>query len=247
MYNISGFLKPEIVDDPYSRKMHIDAEKRAERIKRMYSQIEKASLSDSLNAHRTDVTAELLGSQHHYQQTVETSLEEGHTPVFKPYQHAVIATGPDTSNDPFCDPLDRGDGYPKMHWRYASHPHIMYGSPGGANKHSREHQQQGECAKRPLLLESDVDNPQVELRGTCSQFPTTFSSSATFQPSKTVKADVTSSDCPLEDDCSSPCFLQRTDSLETVVAAPKTEAPLRAITKDIASPQPSQSWNMTTV
>lgn len=237
----TGFLKPEIVDDPYSRKMHIDAEKRTERIKRMYSQIEKASLSDSLTPHhRTDATAELLP----YQQA-DSSAEDGHTPIFKPYQHAVLKEG-----DAFCpDPVDRGEAYPKMHWRYANHPHVVYGgSSTSSSKHSREQVD----PKRPLLLESDLDH----------QYPTSFSSSKTFQPPKTVRADITTGGGTsrsesfgrldsLEDgsNLKNSCFLQHTDSLETVVhcdAASKSEAPLRTITKDVAPPQ-TQSWNMTTV
>ncbi|CAL1273714.1 unnamed protein product [Larinioides sclopetarius] len=238
--SFKSFLKPEIVDDPYSRKMHIDAEKRTERIKRMYSQIEKASLSDSLTPHhRTDATAELLP----YQQA-DSSAEDGHTPIFKPYQHAVIKEG-----DAFCpDPVDRGEAYPKMHWRYANHPHVVYG--GSTSKHSREQVD----PKRPLLLESDLDHP-------ASQYPSSFSSSKTFQPSKTIRADITTggtsrseSFSPLDtledgSNLKNSCFLQHTDSLETVVhcdTASKTEAPLRTITKDVVPPQ-TQSWNMTTV
>ncbi|GBL84389.1 hypothetical protein AVEN_117159-2 [Araneus ventricosus] len=238
--SFKSFLKPEIVDDPYSRKMHIDAEKRTERIKRMYSQIEKASLSDSLTPHhRTDATAELLP----YQQA-DSSAEDGHTPIFKPYQHAVLKEG-----DAFCpDPVDRGEAYPKMHWRYANHPHVVYG--GSTSKHSREQVD----PKRPLLLESDLDHP-------ASQYPSSFSSSKTFQPSKTIRADITTggtsrseSFSPLDtledgSNLKNSCFLQHTDSLETVVhcdTASKTEAPLRTITKDVAPPQ-TQSWNMTTV
>lgn len=246
--------------------MHIDAEKRAERIKRMYSQIEKASLSDSLNPHRNEATAELL-SQRHYQHP-ETVSEDSHTPIFKPYQHPGI-----TSNSPrhliqegdaFCDPLERGDGYPKMHWRYANHPHIMYGSPGSLSKHSKD---QPVGAKRPLLLESDVDHQKTcEVQSSdvdvCGKIPSTFISSSTFQPSQTVKADVMGSGVSysesfnpmdnLDDSCSlkTSCFLQHTDSLETVVHCetskkPLSEAPLKSISRETSVP--SQSWNMTTV
>ncbi|GFU35753.1 uncharacterized protein NPIL_242282 [Nephila pilipes] len=259
--SFKSFLKPEIVDDPYSRKMHIDAEKRTERIKRMYSQIEKASLSDSLTTHRTDATTELLGP-HTYQQQPESSIEDGHTPIFKPYQHALITNNSPRhmikEGDAFCDPMDRGDAYPKMHWRYANHPHVMYGSSG--SKHSREQVD----PKRPLLLESDIDQPcgkvseiqQLEFGN--SQYPSSFASSKTFQPSKTVRADVTCSTSrsesfsPLESledgsNLKNSCFMQHTDSLETVVhCETASEAPLKTITKDV-TPPPTQSWNMTTV
>ncbi|XP_035212177.1 uncharacterized protein LOC118186215 isoform X2 [Stegodyphus dumicola] len=274
--SFKSFLKPEIVDDPYSRKMHIDAEKRAERIKRMYSQIEKASLSDSVGSHRNEAAAELLG-QRNYQHT-ESTVDETHTPIFKPYQHGGITNGSPhhlvAEGDAFCDPLERGDGYPKMHWRYASHPHVMYGSPGSLSKHPRE--QSGTASiKRPLLLETDTEPSRTrEINtveyGTCSKFPSSFSSSSssTFQTPQTVTADVIGngpSQCSagysdsfnpldnLEDGCSlrNSCFLQHTDSLETVVhcdtaAKSLSEAPLRNISRD-TSAQPTQSWNMTTV
>lgn len=246
--------------------MHIDAEKRAVRIKRMYSQIEKASLSDSLNPHRSEATTELL-SQRHYKHP-ESIVEDSHTPIFKPYQHASITSGSPhhliQEADAFCDSLDRGDGYPKMHWRYANHPHIMYGSPGSLSKHSKD---QTLGAKRPLLMESemeqqkqcDVSSSNMEV---CGKIPSTFISSSTFQPSQTVKADVLGSGVSysenfnpldnLEDTCSlkNSCFLQHTDSLETVVHCetakkPLSEAPLKSISRDVNVP--SQSWNMTTV
>ncbi|GIZ03255.1 uncharacterized protein CEXT_150911, partial [Caerostris extrusa] len=244
--SFKSFLKPEIVDDPYSRKMHIDAEKRTERIKRMYSQIEKASLSDSLTTmqHTPDATAELLGP-HAYQQQADSSAED--VPIFKPYHHAVSSPRRlIKEGDAFCDPLDRGEAYPKMHWRYANHPHVVYGG-GGTSKHSREQVD----PKRPLLLESELDNPLT------SQYPSSFASSKTFQSSKTVRADVTAT-CTSRADLESledgsnlknSCFLQHTDSLETVVhcdTASKSEAPLKTITKDISA-APTQSWNMTTV
>ncbi|GFS30097.1 uncharacterized protein TNIN_411052 [Trichonephila inaurata madagascariensis] len=260
--SFKSFLKPEIVDDPYSRKMHIDAEKRTERIKRMYSQIEKASLSDSLTTHRTDATTELLGP-HTYQQQPDSSIEDGHTPIFKPYQHALITNNSPRhmikEGDAFCDTMDRGDGYPKMHWRYANHPHVMYGA-SGSNKHSREQVD----PKRPLLLESDIDQPSVkvgeiqQMEFGNSQYPSSFASSKTFQPSKTVRADITcntsrsESFSPLESledgsNLKNSCFMQHTDSLETVVhCETASEAPLKTITKDIPPP-PTQSWNMTTV
>lgn len=254
------------MDDHYSRKMHIDAEKRAERIKRMYSQIEKASLSDSLNPHLNEAADELL-SKAQYQHT-DTVSEDSHTPIFKTYQHASITSSSPRhllqEGDAFCDPLDRGGGYPKMHWRYANHPHITYGSPRSLSKHNKDHPV---GAKRPLLMESDVDRqkscdvPSTEM-DVCKAIPSTFLTSSTFQPSQTVKADVLGSGVPysesfnpmdnLEDSCSlkNSCFLQHTDSLETVVHCetakkPLSEAPLKSISKDTSAP--SQSWNMTTV
>ncbi|XP_054708050.1 uncharacterized protein LOC129217735 [Uloborus diversus] len=259
--SFKSFLKPEIVDDPYSRKMHIDAEKRAERIKRMYSQIEKASLSDTLNS-RGEASVELLG-QRHFQQP-ESMMEDAHTPIFKPYQHPGVSNGSPhhmvQEGDAFCDPLERGDGYPKMQWRYANHPHIMYGSPRTLGKHEGP-----ACSKRTLLLDSDQHGniPKSEI-GTCSQFPSSFSASSTFESPQTVKADVIgnggglssyteafSSADNFDDSCSlkTSCFLQHTDSLETVVhcdVKPKSEAPLRSISRDANTPR-TQSWNMTTV
>lgn len=246
--------------------MHIDAEKRAERIKRMYSQIEKASLSDSLNPHRSEATAELL-NQRHYQHP-EHIGDDSHTPIFKPYQHAgVTSSSPHhliREGDAFCDSMERGDGYPKMHWRYANHPHIMYGSPGSLSKHSKD---QTVGAKRPLLMESDGEQQkQCDVESSDpdvnTKLPSSFTSSSTFQPSQTVKADVLGSGLSysesynpmdnIEDSCSlkSSCFLQHTDSLETVVHCetakkPLNEAPLKSISRDTAVP--SQSWNMTTV
>lgn len=184
--------------------MHQEAEKRSDRIKRMYSQIERASISKSLNPYHQSQQEMSSSDIPQHQQAPPPDIS-AHT------QHGRLASPTASMNDSpskrrvdaFYNPDQDGSGYPQMQWRYATHqqPHgYSDGSPAVVQHDLHlQHHQQPESIQRPVFYEDGTDrhhHQQQQWRNieTSAISDTTDHQNltSTFHPSpQTVTADVT--------------------------------------------------------